>query len=104
MGAMGGKGCEGRVGRTGRDDEVDADYCRKGHFTSPKEQKTQQSLALGRKTVWHLAHSWKNWHASVGISSFSEKPHWGHVSLELVVGCMRFSFPDARPGYSPGAG
>jgi len=65
---MGGKGSEAGMGWTGRDDEVDADYCLEGHMTSPKEQKTQQSFALGRRTVWQLAHSWKNWHASVGIS------------------------------------
>ena len=81
-----------------------ADTCWDGHLTSPKEQKTQQSFALGRRTVWQLAHSWKNWHASVGISKSSEKPQCGHVSLESLVGCMRFPFPDARRGYSPGAG
>ena len=51
----------------------------------PYEQKTQQSPVLGRTSVRHSAHSWKNRQASVGIASASVCPQAGHRSVETSV-------------------
>jgi hypothetical protein len=55
-----------------------------GHFTEPYEQKTQQSPGFGLKTLLQFAHWWKNWQASIGITSSLAKPQCGQVITDLV--------------------
>ena len=40
-----------------------------GHGMLPYEQNTQQSPGLGRSNTPQCGHSWKNRHASVGMTS-----------------------------------
>ena len=63
--------------------------CTGGHGTEPYEQNTQQSPAFGRSNAPQPAHSWKNAHASVGMSTRASWPHAGHRSSEVSTGeCM----------------
>lgn len=60
--------------------------CIGGHFTEPKEQKTQQSPGFGFISVAQLRHSWKCRHASVGMSSSCRKPQAGQVNVLCRIG------------------
>jgi hypothetical protein len=53
-----------------------------GHGTSPQEQNTQQSPALGFNSAPQPLHRKKNWHASVGIVSVDRRPQCGQVMVE----------------------
>jgi hypothetical protein len=56
-----------------------------GHLMVPKLQKTQQSPGFGLSIVPQPAHSKKNTHALIGISSSLAAPQCGQVTTERVM-------------------
>jgi hypothetical protein len=56
-----------------------------GQATSPYEQKTQQSPSKGFMVSPQPAQGWKKMHWSLGISTFSETPHFGQVKFDSTI-------------------